>query len=249
VGKTPTQEEVAEAIGVSRQWYAMMESDRPLRVSARTLGRIADALMMSPAERTMLFRLTVPELASTSLTRRSTAMLDAFASLRRVTRTLWAATTEAEALSIVREFAISQLDLDSAVTCVRGDDGRWTFAGTGPAYGDDRMQRYQEQNRGRWGPAALDDLYCYTVMVYPGEVITRTERDVRFPDLAALERATLEAVDLGSVSAVMAAIRSQRGFVARLLAVHYTEHRFTPTERAQIGTLADIASLALSGRA
>jgi transcriptional regulator with XRE-family HTH domain len=248
VGKSPTQEEVAEAVGVSRQWYATMESARGVRTSARTLGRVADALSMSPAERADLFRLAVPELAPFAPAPRSIATLDAFASLRRLTRTLWAATTEAEALTIVREYAMFQLGLDSAVSCVRVGEGGWTFAGTGRAYGEQRMRRYQELNGERWGPAALDDLYCYTLMVYPGEVMTRTERDARFPDLAARERATLEAVDLADVSAVMAAVRSHHGFVARLLAVHYRQHIFSATERAQLSTLADIASLALSGR-
>lgn len=248
VGKAATQEEVAEAVGVSRQWYAMMESDRVVRASTRTLGRIAEVLTMSPAERAKLFRLALPELEPASLAGRSVATLDAFASLRQVTRALWAASTETETLTIVREYAISQLGLDSAVTCTRVVGGGWLFAGSGRTYADDRMRHYQELNRGRWGEAALDDLYCYTVMVEPGEVITRTERDARFPDLAVRERATLEAVDLGNVSAIMAAVRSHRGFVARLLAIHYTQRTFSAAERALLGTLAEVASLALSGR-
>jgi transcriptional regulator with XRE-family HTH domain len=57
-----TQEELAECIGVSRYWYSMLESDRPVRVSIFLLDRLAQILMLSAAERAMLFALAVPEL-------------------------------------------------------------------------------------------------------------------------------------------------------------------------------------------
>jgi transcriptional regulator with XRE-family HTH domain len=40
IGKVVTQEEVAEAAGISRVWYATMENDRAPRVSVRVLGQI-----------------------------------------------------------------------------------------------------------------------------------------------------------------------------------------------------------------
>src|ERR1700677_1691867 len=61
-GKMPTQEEIAEAVGISRQWYALLESCQSVRVSARILARIAEALMLSPGERAELFRRALPEL-------------------------------------------------------------------------------------------------------------------------------------------------------------------------------------------
>lgn len=57
VGKTVTQEEVAEAVNVSRQWYMMMETGRTAGISVAVLGRVADALMMDRRERATLFRL------------------------------------------------------------------------------------------------------------------------------------------------------------------------------------------------
>jgi transcriptional regulator with XRE-family HTH domain len=115
-GKMPTQEEIAEAVGISRQWYALLESCQSVRVSARILARIAEALMLSPGERAELFRRALPELRSVVLTDHSTAMLDAFGKLRRLTRRLWCATTVAEALSVVREYAMTQLGPDLMVT-------------------------------------------------------------------------------------------------------------------------------------
>jgi transcriptional regulator with XRE-family HTH domain len=64
VGKVVTQEEVAEAVGISRQWYAMLESDHPVRVSATVLGRIVDALMMDTAERFAKRSTRAPQLRS-----------------------------------------------------------------------------------------------------------------------------------------------------------------------------------------
>ena len=56
IGRAVTQEEIAEAIGVSRVWYAMIESGRG-DVSPRLLPRIADALMLDPEDRLALLRI------------------------------------------------------------------------------------------------------------------------------------------------------------------------------------------------
>jgi DNA-binding XRE family transcriptional regulator len=61
-GRNVTQEELAECIGVSRYWYGMLESERPVRVSITLLDRLARILMLSAGERAMLFALALPEL-------------------------------------------------------------------------------------------------------------------------------------------------------------------------------------------
>jgi len=61
-GKPVTQEELAECLGVSRCWYGMLESERPVRVSIVLLDRLARILMLSAAERALLFALALPEL-------------------------------------------------------------------------------------------------------------------------------------------------------------------------------------------
>lgn len=50
-GKPVSQEELAEAVGVSRVWYAMLENGTALRTSRRMLGALAGALMLDPSER------------------------------------------------------------------------------------------------------------------------------------------------------------------------------------------------------
>ena len=62
VGKRVTQEEVAEAVGITREWYAALERGREVRVSALVLSRIAETLAMTADERRLLFTLAVPEL-------------------------------------------------------------------------------------------------------------------------------------------------------------------------------------------
>jgi DNA-binding XRE family transcriptional regulator len=62
VGKRVTQEEVAEAVGITREWYAAIERGRQVRVSPVVLSRIADTLAMTAEERKILFTLAVPEL-------------------------------------------------------------------------------------------------------------------------------------------------------------------------------------------
>jgi transcriptional regulator with XRE-family HTH domain len=63
-GRAVTQEELAEAIGVSRGWYARLENGAPIQPSVSMLSRLADALAANPGERTTLFRLAIPALQS-----------------------------------------------------------------------------------------------------------------------------------------------------------------------------------------
>ncbi|MBV8425145.1 MAG: helix-turn-helix domain-containing protein [Candidatus Eremiobacteraeota bacterium] len=66
VGKRVTQEEIAEHVGVSREWYATLETGASTRTSLPLLARLATALMTTPAERMVLFSLGLPELQLTT---------------------------------------------------------------------------------------------------------------------------------------------------------------------------------------
>ena len=63
VGRFVTQEELAEAIGVSRSWYRMLEGEIGIRTSFELLFCLSDALMLSRSENAHLFRLAFPEVA------------------------------------------------------------------------------------------------------------------------------------------------------------------------------------------
>lgn len=62
-GRRVTQEEIADAVGVSRVWYAVLESKARARTSPNLLNRLADTLMMSHVERVALYRAAIPELS------------------------------------------------------------------------------------------------------------------------------------------------------------------------------------------
>ena len=62
-GRRVTQEEIAEAVGISRNWYRRLESGDAPRASTKLLDRIAKALQFTTEERTNLFVLGIPELA------------------------------------------------------------------------------------------------------------------------------------------------------------------------------------------
>ncbi len=63
IGKPVSQEEFAEAIGVSRCWYGLLEVGRPVQPSIALMERIGDTLMLNEADRVELFELGVPALS------------------------------------------------------------------------------------------------------------------------------------------------------------------------------------------
>lgn len=61
IGRAFTQEEIAEALDVSRQWYAALEMGSSVRPSAALLDRIATLFVLSDDDRFTLFRLAIRE--------------------------------------------------------------------------------------------------------------------------------------------------------------------------------------------
>jgi transcriptional regulator with XRE-family HTH domain len=245
VGKAVTQEELAEAVGISRQWYARLESEQHTVVSPSLLARVADALMMDFAERDDLFRLAVPELRAAPLTGQARTLLEILRPLRSLTRRLWVANTEAEVLTIVREHAMTGLRPDLVVARTRVAVGRWEYAGTGDESGGERVDCLDRLPRERKGDAAVDDSLCYPILAQPGDVVTRYERDERLPNPSESDGGELGAVGWSDLSFAMTCVRSPNGFTGRLLLVHRTSHEYSDMERAELSTLAELASLAL----
>ena len=62
IGKIVSQEEFAEAIGVSRCWYGLLEVGR-VRPSIGLMERICDALMLDEPQRLQLVELAFPALS------------------------------------------------------------------------------------------------------------------------------------------------------------------------------------------
>jgi transcriptional regulator with XRE-family HTH domain len=104
-GRVASQEEIAEALNVSRGWYGLLESGAKIRASTRLLARIADVLMLSGEERTELFRLAVPEVSVPSLPPAPAGVVEALQSVRNVARGVLNARSETEVLSVLTQAA------------------------------------------------------------------------------------------------------------------------------------------------
>jgi|GEM_PF-2446544 len=115
VGKAVTQEEIAEAAGISRNWYLRLETVKGLRVSVDVLRRIADVLMLNDSERAAMFQLSLPELRS--LKTGSYEVLEAFRPLRCLARRLTTVTSIEEAAEAATE-TIQELLSPSCFSCV-----------------------------------------------------------------------------------------------------------------------------------
>lgn len=63
VGRRVSQEEIAEALRVSREWYARLELGNKY-ASARLLQRVSEVFCLSSWERVELLRLGAPDFAS-----------------------------------------------------------------------------------------------------------------------------------------------------------------------------------------
>jgi transcriptional regulator with XRE-family HTH domain len=228
IGRTVSQEEVAEAVGISREWYARMERGRSARPSNTTLSALADALMMTAAERATLFQNGAPELRSAFAAQTSTAVLDAIGALRRLVRGLRTATTQAEALSGVREYARTQVSPETLVT----------YTGSACSHGDRDATPFFGVVDQRWGASFFDDVHCCTGGAQPGELITRSEIHARCPHFGTKAQEALDAVGWADMSIVV----TDGG----LLWIHQPARPFSETESAQLRTAAEVASLALA---
>jgi DNA-binding XRE family transcriptional regulator len=64
-GRAVTQEEIAEAVGISRNWYRRLESGDCAHASMKLLARLANACAPNSEDRLQLFVLAIPELNAT----------------------------------------------------------------------------------------------------------------------------------------------------------------------------------------
>jgi transcriptional regulator with XRE-family HTH domain len=246
VGKAVSQEEVAEVAGVSRQWYGTLESRGASRVSTAVLGRLAGVLMLDASDRTLLFRLGVPELARTVLAANSLALIAAFGSLRAFHRRLWSASTEIEALTITAEALRTAFpDARAIAPSVRLDEGRWdAFC----ALGDEEAKRRHTDvcaALGTWLTAAeSDELRLYPILSQPGEIATMDSYRLTTIERRMHEEFARQDADGWVMST--GRVRTRRGFVAGIRVIHSRPRPYSETELAIFSTLTDCTSLALA---
>jgi transcriptional regulator with XRE-family HTH domain len=256
LGKLVSQEELAEAIGVSREWYAALESAASPRTSTSLIDRLADVLMVTAEERGRLFRLVVPELRRMHLRDDSIAALEAFSCLRSLTKRLFAATSIEDVLTTAGEQIAEWFDDALLVRSTRRhESGLWECRNV-----DDK------QDRSNVSKAILDKReVLLTSESFVAKDLLLTSRlfdtlnyhaqltnagDVGGPDLWPLplrqELLTAQARHRFGVFAWRyARVRSGTGFTGGLAIAHESGHSHTASDIAVLGAVAEVASLAL----
>jgi transcriptional regulator with XRE-family HTH domain len=248
VGKRVTQEELAETIGISREWYVKLERGTARTVpSTRLLQRLADALMATPEERRRLFALALPEVDRLPVCDDSIAVLEAFSRLRRLAKPLWAATSIDDVLMIAREQIADWFDGAALVRSVRRyESGLWDTRSV-----DDKQDRSKlarvfadiEDSTLR-ATGSLDASNLSSQVVHVGDVGT--------PDLWPLrvQRAAHQACArhrVVGIAGMYARVRSHDGFTGALYIGDEMGHRSYPaSDRAIVGAFAELTSFALS---
>jgi transcriptional regulator with XRE-family HTH domain len=247
LGKFVTQQELAEAIGVTREWYAALESAAPPRTSTSLIDRLADALMVTAEERERLFRLAVPELGRMHLRDDSIAVVEAFSRLRSLSRRLFVATSIEDVLTTASEQIAEWFDDALLVRSTRRHaSGPWESRSV-----DEKQDRSKvAKAMGEFEDGVLltmgsrDASNLYSRLANAGDVGT--------PDLwpLAVQREAQKACAhhrVAGLAGLYARVQSRTGFTGALYAAHELgQHSCTASDIAVLGAVAEIASLALS---
>jgi transcriptional regulator with XRE-family HTH domain len=242
-GRRVTQEEVAEAVGVSRGWYTKLESGARMRATPPLLERLASALMVNSDERERLFQLAVPELHSITLRPDSMAVMERFSLMRSITKRLWAASSEVEALTVVSEgIAPSFPDAEMVGWSRRKGHGSWEL------YVVDRPDAHvfphvQKDVASRLTPEEFDCVGLFPQLSQPGEVgtdalLAAPLQQARHDALAKFGRTP--------VGFLLTRVRTRAGFVGALVVKDAFTDEPSASDCALLSALADLTSLALS---
>lgn len=242
-GRRVTQEEIAEAVGVSRGWYKLLETGANVRASTQLLERLAQALTLTDDERTTLFTLAVPEMRNMQIRADSRAILEAFSWVRSATRQLWAASSDTDAYSELSERIADWFDDALLVHWMRRDEaGTW--------------ERQRTINRGLKGcteifneiatslnPRSMDNYMLYPELSEPGAVGGTDDLSPR------TQRTRINVYSKYACAApefIHGRVRSRGGLIGGFSVMHEHGRPYSETERAVLGAVAELTSLALS---
>jgi transcriptional regulator with XRE-family HTH domain len=244
-GKLVTQNELAEAIGVSREWYAELESTVPPRTSVSLIERLADALMVSTEERARLFQLAVPELGRLQLREDSTAALGAYSRLRSMTKRLWAATSTDDVLTTASEQIAEWFEGALMVGSTSPDEsGLWACRMV-----DERQDRtsagevFREIQELLATPELHAAIHLHPQLANAGDVGTP-----ELWPLAIQEEMLKVCADrrIAGFAGLYGRIRARSGFVRGFYTVYEFGHSYSASDLAVLGLFAELTSFALS---
>jgi transcriptional regulator with XRE-family HTH domain len=242
IGKRVTQEELAEHLGISRNWYLRFEGGAPARFSTQLLSRLGDVLLLSLPERADLMRLAMPELAPV-VSANSSALYEALRDLRRTVKRLWSASSEAEIFQFAGEEARRVLP-DSELI--------WVQRGLRVARDDALPFQHPEGNAAaRLHEARADLLRRFTPeqlarvdALVEGTAAGDTQAFEAYPrDIARVIGLVLREHGIAVDSVIAAHIRGPKSVLVGGLSTR--PHEVTELQRAVLSAIADFASLAL----
>jgi transcriptional regulator with XRE-family HTH domain len=242
IGKRVTQEELAEHLGISRNWYLRFEAGAWPRFSTQLLSRLCDVLLLSLAERAELMRLAIPELAPV-VSGDSSALYEAMREVRQAVKRLWTATSEAEIFHLAGEEARHLLP-DSELI--------WVQRGLQVARDEALLFQHPEGNAAaRLHEARADALRRFTPEQFArvDALVSRSAAgDIQpfeaYPrDIAQVIGLVLREHGIDWNSLVAAHIRGSSSVLVGGLSTR--PHDVTALQRAVLSAIADFASLAL----
>jgi transcriptional regulator with XRE-family HTH domain len=245
VGKRVTQEELAQTIGVSREWYSVLESATAARTSSDLLGRLADALMITPEERARLFHLAVPELR-VQLRYDSIAVLEAFSRLRSLAKRLYTATSTEDVISVASEQIADWFDSAALVHSSRRRlSGLWDSQAVDDKQDQSNASKLIRELEDHVLPtsADIDALNLYPRLENAGDIGTPELQPLRVQRQV---RKMLACRHLAGFTFLKARVRSRSGLIAGFCTLHELGRSYSATDRAVLSAFAELASLALS---
>jgi transcriptional regulator with XRE-family HTH domain len=251
IGKNVSQEELAEAAGVSRIWYVQLERGARTRPSTRLLDRLADVLMLDGGERSTLFRLGIPSLNRSGLHAAEAATIDAFDWARRSMKRLWSATSEREALDIAAEQIYARYRATDLVIAYvpRDEDGRWSRTDFfGPRGDVARGTACLAEYASVVGTCGMDDFRCFPDVVQPGETFAREPLFDALQSMG-IGREAMRVVlshGLDTWCHLHARVRSRHDFIAGIALLAPKMYAFSDEDRVVMSTMTSLVSLAAS---
>ena len=241
-----TQEELAEAVGVSREWYSVLESGASTRTSTALLGRLAEALMVTPEERTRLYRLAAAQVGRVHLHKDSITVLESFSRLRSLSKRLLTTTSIEDVLTIANEQVADWFDgAVQVLTDRRRECGTWQHQAVDHSHERNSVSEVIRELEDEILPTseAVDALNLYPRLANAGDVGTSEllPLSVQQEVFKLCRRRRLT-----GFTYIKARVRSRTGLIASLCTVHELGHSYSEPDRAVLGAFAELASLAVS---
>lgn len=245
-GIAVSQEELAEAVGVSRAWYSVLECGAPVRPSLSLLDRLAIALNATREERTALFDLAIPA-PRRSIAPAARPALDSLSFLRSVSNRLLEARSRTAALIAAgRELAVWFPEAILIAPAQRLEAGLWKWwlavdRGDGAAW-----SRCVTEIGTITTPQQFDDFWSVARLRSPGEIVDSVQnRGAR--ELSRLISKTQRKYRLTPTSFLRARVSTSNGFVGCIQISHKAKRAYSEADRAIVVAVAELTSLALSG--